>query len=237
MHWRRRSSAIAPRPALAPALRRRTLAGDALGEFGTSNVSGAAFEGVLVTDLPDGGNIACWLWLAGCATKRPATCPWLRASLILRRTRSGWLAFSRLTLLGMGAFLVTNLLLDAAVKAAQDADRPELVNSDGDLLEFTTLHFPLLPGVTAPKLRAALAAILALRQGSAGFWNWLAEPGTRSQTVPRRATGQIAIPTMNDGSLVLRTLERKRAPSVTYRQFAGARRARPGLARAGAGGP
>jgi hypothetical protein len=112
-------------------------------------------------------------------------------------------------LLGLGAFLVTNLWLDAALKAVQGADRPELLNSDGDPLEFTTLHFPLLPGVTAPKLRAALAAIPALRQENAGFWNWLAEPGVKTQTVPRRATGQTFITTMEDGSLVLSTVELK----------------------------
>ncbi len=112
-------------------------------------------------------------------------------------------------LLGLGAFLVTNLWLGAALKAAQGKDRPELLNSDGDPLEFTTLHFPLLPGVTAPRLRAALAIIPALRQENAGFWNWLAEPGAKPQTVPRRATGQTFITTMEDGSLVLGTVKLK----------------------------
>jgi hypothetical protein len=112
-------------------------------------------------------------------------------------------------LLGLGAFLVTNLWLDAALKSAERTDRPELLNTDGDPLEFTTLHFPLLPGVAAPRLRAALATIPALRQENAGFWNWLAEPGTMTQTVPRRATGQTFITTMEDGSLVLGTVELK----------------------------
>lgn len=58
-------------------------------------------------------------------------------------------------LLGLGAFLVTNLWLDAALKAAQGTDRPELLDTDGDPLEFTTLHFPLRPGIAAQKLRAA----------------------------------------------------------------------------------
>lgn len=112
-------------------------------------------------------------------------------------------------LLGLGAFLVTNLWLDAALKSAERTDRPELLNTDGDPLEFTTLHFPLLAGVTAPRLRSALATIPALRQENAGFWNWLAEPGATAQTVPRRATGQTFITTMDDGSLVLGTVELK----------------------------
>jgi len=112
-------------------------------------------------------------------------------------------------LLGLGAFLVTNLWLDAALKAAEGKARPELVNTDGDSLEFTTLHFPLLPGVTAPRLRAALATIAALRQENAGFWNWLAAPGAKRQAVPRRATGLTFITTMEDGALVLGTVELK----------------------------
>jgi hypothetical protein len=110
---------------------------------------------------------------------------------------------------GPGAFLVTNLRLDSALKAAEGVDRPELLNTDGDPLEFTTLHFPLLPGVAAPTLRAALATIPALRQENAGFWNWLAEPGAKTQTVPRRATGQTFITTMEHGWLVVGTVELK----------------------------
>jgi hypothetical protein len=112
-------------------------------------------------------------------------------------------------LLGRGAFLVTNLWLDAALQAAEGGSRPDLFNSDGDPLEFTTLHFPLLSGVTAPKLRAALAALPALRAENASFWNWLAGPGTTPKAVPRDAAGQTLISTMDDGSLVLGTLELK----------------------------
>lgn len=113
-------------------------------------------------------------------------------------------------LLAQAAFLVTNLWLDAALKAAQGRDRPELMNSDGDPLVFMTLHFPLLSGVTLQKVRQALATIPALRQENAGFWNWLAEPGAKPQAVPRRAKGQTFITTMEDGSLVLGTVELKR---------------------------
>jgi hypothetical protein len=117
-------------------------------------------------------------------------------------------------LLGQAAFMFSNAWLDAALKAAQGRNRPELVNSDGDPLEFTTLHFPLLPGATAQgataqKLRQALAAVPALRQENAGFWNWLAEPGTQPRAVPRRPKGQTLITTMEDGSMVLGTVELK----------------------------
>ena len=106
-------------------------------------------------------------------------------------------------------FIFTNAWLDAALRAAQGRDRPELLNSEGDPLEFTVLHFPLLPGVAAERVRKALAAVPALRTESPTFWNWLAEPGAKSKAVPRRATGQTFITTMEDGSLVLGTLELK----------------------------
>jgi hypothetical protein len=84
-------------------------------------------------------------------------------------------------LLAGAAFMVTGFWLDAALKAAQGRDRPTVVNSDGEPLEFTTLHFPLLPGATAAQIRAALGRVAALRAENDHFWNWLAEPGTRPE--------------------------------------------------------
>ena len=112
-------------------------------------------------------------------------------------------------LLAQAAFMFTNAWLDAALKAAQGRDRPELLNSEGDPLAFTVLHFPLLPGVTAERVREALAAVPALRPEGPTFWNWLAEPGAKPNAVPRRAKGQTLTTTMEDGSLVLGTLELK----------------------------
>ena len=112
-------------------------------------------------------------------------------------------------LLAQAAFMFTNAWLDAALRAAQGRDRPELLNSEGDPLEFTVLHFPLLPGVTAERVREALASVPALRPESPTFWNWLAEPGAKPKAVPRRAKGQTLTTTMEDGSLVLGTLQLK----------------------------
>src|SRR5918994_7088941 len=105
--------------------------------------------------------------------------------------------------------MFTNAWLDAALRAAQGWDRPELLNSEGDPLAFTVLHFPLLPGVTAERVRRALASVPALRPEGPTFWNWLAEPGAEPKAVPRRAKGQILATTMEDGSLVLGTLQLK----------------------------
>ena len=130
-------------------------------------------------------------------------------------------------LLAQAGFMFTNCWLDAALRAAQGRDRPELLNSDGDPLEVTTLHFPLLRGATLPKVRQALATVPVLRQAAPGFWNWLAEPGTKPQTVPRRGRGQTFITTMDDGSLVLGTLALKgRRLSLAANSVARAERGR-----------
>jgi hypothetical protein len=112
-------------------------------------------------------------------------------------------------LLAQAAFMVTNAWLDAALRAEQGRDRPVLLNSEGDPLEFTVLHFPWLPGVKPEQVRKVLATIPALQQENPSFWNWLAEPGTKPKSVPRRAKGQTFITTMKDGSLVLGTLALK----------------------------
>jgi hypothetical protein len=144
-------------------------------------------------------------------------------------------------LLGQAAFMVSNAWLDAALRATQGRDWPELLNGDGDPLEFTTLHFPLLPGTTLPKVRQALATVPVLRQAAPGFWNWLAEPGTKPQAGPRRGKkGQTFITTMDDGSLVLGTLARKgRRLSLEANSVARAERGRALLAPvlAGLAGP
>jgi hypothetical protein len=143
-------------------------------------------------------------------------------------------------LLASGAFMVTNFWLDAALQAAQGRNRPDLVNSEGDPLDFTTLHFPLLAGVKPEQLRTALAAVPALRQEDPGFWNWLDAPGAGPQLAPRRGRAQTFFSTMEDGSLVLGTLALKgRRLSLEVNSTARAERGRTllGPVLAGLAGP
>jgi hypothetical protein len=112
-------------------------------------------------------------------------------------------------LLAQVAFMFTNAWLDAGLRAAQGRDRPVLLNSEGDPLDFTSLHFPLLPKVKPGQIRQALAAVPALRQEDPGFWNWLDEPGAKPWSVPRRGKAHTFFSTMDDGSLVLGTLALK----------------------------
>ena len=112
-------------------------------------------------------------------------------------------------LLARAAFMFTNAWLDAALRSAQGRDRPELLISEGDPLEFTVLHFPLRPGVTAERVREALASVPALRPEGPAFWNWLAAPGAKPKAVPRRAKAQTVTTTMEDGAPVFGTLQLK----------------------------
>ena len=104
------------------------------------------------------------------------------------------------------AFMVTNLWLYTAFKAAKQPEFPLLVNSEGDQLAFTILHFPLLPEATVARVRAAIANLPEFRWENADFWNWLAEPGAPTHTGPRQSNARILLTTMNDGSFVLGTL-------------------------------
>ena len=109
-------------------------------------------------------------------------------------------------LLALSAPMFTTFWLDAAFKSARGENRPQLLNSDGEPLDLLTLHFPLLPGVTADQIRQALARLPALRRETATFWNWLSadKPQGQGPTKGRRLTT-----TMDDGALVLGNVELK----------------------------
>ncbi len=110
-------------------------------------------------------------------------------------------------LLAQSAPMFTNAWLDAALKAAQRRNRPQLVNSDGEPLEFVTLHFPLLPAITVAQVRLALGTIAALRQETASFWNWLSD--TKPKGRRRKLKAHSLTTTMDDGSIVLGNVEIK----------------------------
>ncbi|HEY8610609.1 MAG TPA: hypothetical protein VIL69_04875 [Roseomonas sp.] len=110
-------------------------------------------------------------------------------------------------LLGRSAFAFTNLWLAAALRAELDDTPPEVANSDGDPLQFVTLHFPLRPGVTLAAVRAALDGIPALERADANFWNWLASPAKPPKRVAQKPTGVQLSTTMEGGSVVLGNVE------------------------------
>jgi hypothetical protein len=84
---------------------------------------------------------------------------------------------------------------------------PQICNTDGDELAITTVRYPLKAEVNADAVRRALAAIPAMRAESKTFWNWI---GSQKRSGTRRAGDHTFITTtLDDGSLVLGTLELK----------------------------
>ncbi len=110
-------------------------------------------------------------------------------------------------LLRASAFLFTTIWLDNLLQRTLNPTLPQMCNSDGDELAFTAVSYPLKPEASAEAIRLALAAIRALRPESETFWNWIGpkQPARKK----RRADSQTFITTLDDGSLVLGTVELK----------------------------
>ena len=96
----------------------------------------------------------------------------------------------------------------ATLESVRPRERPQVINSAGDPLEFVTVHFPLASSVTQDAVREALATVPGLRQENASFWNWLKEPGATGPA-RRRPKAQQFVTTMDDAALVLGNLEIK----------------------------
>lgn len=116
-------------------------------------------------------------------------------------------ALSDTEVLRASAFLFTNIWLDDLLQRTLNPTLPQMCNTDGDELVFTTISYPLKPETSADAIRLALAAISLLRAESKTFWNWIGpkEPGSKK----RRADSQTFITTLDDGSVVLGTMELK----------------------------
>lgn len=110
-------------------------------------------------------------------------------------------------LLRAWAFLFTNIWLDDLLQRTLNPTLPQMYNTDGDELAFTTVSYPFKPEASAAAIRLALAAIPALRPESETFWNWLG-PNERVRK-KRQAGSQTFITTLDDGSVLLGTVELK----------------------------
>ena len=117
-------------------------------------------------------------------------------------------ALSDTEMLRASAFLFTNIWLDDLLQQTLNPTLPQMCNTDGDELVFTTVSYPLGPKASVDAIRLALAAIPALRPGSETFWNWTGPQ--KSASKKHRPDSQTAfITTLDDGSLVLGTIELK----------------------------
>ena len=105
------------------------------------------------------------------------------------------------------AFLFSNLWLDDVLSRAMDPVVPAMQNTDGEPLEFLTLHFAIDSQAKLPAIRAALDGLSALHKESETFWNWLERRGSGPRATPKSAAVHTFDTTMDDGSVVLGNIE------------------------------
>jgi hypothetical protein len=106
---------------------------------------------------------------------------------------------------------ISTAWLDDLLQKVLKPTLPEVRNSDGDELLFSTVYYPLRHGATAADIRAAINTIPMLRQASDVFWNWVeeAKPISEKGSAGRLTRGQSFVTTMEDGVIVLGNVEFK----------------------------
>ena len=85
------------------------------------------------------------------------------------------------------AFMFSNLWLDDVLRRALNPSLPQMQNTDGEPLEFITVHFPLVSKSNPPAIRAALDDLPPLRKESDAFWNWVEEKAPRRKSAKGQA--------------------------------------------------
>ena len=106
------------------------------------------------------------------------------------------------------AFMFSNLWLDDVLRRALNPSLPQMQNTDGEPLEFITVHFPLVSKSNQPAIRAALDDLAPLRKESDAFWNWVEEKALRRKSAKGQAgDAQTFGTTMDDGAIVLGNVE------------------------------
>ncbi|NJS14802.1 MAG: hypothetical protein HC788_09585, partial [Sphingopyxis sp.] len=107
------------------------------------------------------------------------------------------------------AALFSTLWLDDALRRALRPTLPEMQNTDGEPLEFFTLHFPFSSKAKLPAVRLALDALPALSKAKEDFWNWRettkksGKASARNMSVRKDANAQTFSATMDSGATVL----------------------------------
>lgn len=103
------------------------------------------------------------------------------------------------------AFLFTDVWLDDLLRRTLNPQLPQLCNTDGDDIAFTTVRFLLNAVVTDEGVRRALAKVPDLRPADEFFWNWLGRVAVAGRA--RGRDRQALVTTMDDGTAVLGTVE------------------------------
>ncbi len=114
---------------------------------------------------------------------------------------------SRDDVLRYAAPTIVNFWLDDLLEKTLRPQLPELSNSDGEQLEFLTLHYVLLPGTEREDLCRALARVPDLEPVSDTDWRWRETPAPGRLQLPVTCTGVSLHTESLDGSLLLGDLE------------------------------
>lgn len=116
----------------------------------------------------------------------------------------------RTVLLRQAAPLFTHIwLLNCLAKMSQNA-KPDMVNVDGDRLEFHRIVFPLAKGVQAKSVARRLHAASFLEAASDTYWNWLTPQKAEhifASSRDQSPNAQIFSTQMDDGTPVFAGVE------------------------------
>lgn len=109
----------------------------------------------------------------------------------------------------LAASLFSSIWLENALSHLLKPAMPQLVNSEGDPIEFITVRYPLAPKVKQADIRAVLSHVVALRPENAKFWNWIEREPRHGGREPASEKGHTLSTTLDDGCTVLGTVELK----------------------------
>ncbi|MBI2717197.1 MAG: hypothetical protein HYX36_00310 [Rhizobiales bacterium] len=109
--------------------------------------------------------------------------------------------------LARSAFMFSALWLNDVLRGALNPSLPAMQNTDGESLEFITLHFPILSNKNLAAIRAALDALPTLRKENDTFWNWLEAAKKAPKPGRKKAGAQTFSTRMDDGATVLGNVE------------------------------
>lgn len=109
----------------------------------------------------------------------------------------------------LASSLFSSIWLENALDHLLKPAMPQLVNSEGDPIEFITVRYPLAAKAKQADIRVALSSVTALRPENAKFWNWIEREPRHGGRKPASEKGQTLSSTLDDGSTVLGTVELK----------------------------
>lgn len=105
--------------------------------------------------------------------------------------------------------LFTRAWLTDVLPKAMGKNKPTLQNCAGEEVIFHTIRFPIAAGITRRKIGSRLDEIDSLRRESGAFWNWLGGPSSHKRAAATAPNALAWNVTMEDGSVVLGTVELK----------------------------